>query len=202
MIKIPKQKRSKALVASILDATALTIVEIGFDETTTNHVAEKAGVSIGSFYQYFPNKEVLVNTLVKQKTEALMTQLQQLSDPQGFPIEKLEEVTPLMITFIFQMIRNDPLLLELIPHLDKVQSGGVVDQAEHYLLTLAQAFFVKNYSDYPIVDLQTKLYVLMNATMFTAVRFFNQKPLLISEAKVVKTLSDMIVNTLEHPSKL
>ena len=51
--KTPKQERSRFMVTSILDATARVLVEMGFSRTSTNLVAERAGVSIGSLYQYF-----------------------------------------------------------------------------------------------------------------------------------------------------
>jgi AcrR family transcriptional regulator len=62
--KSPAQARSRATVDAILAATARVLVRHGFDRTTTNRVAETAGVSIGSLYQYFPSKEALVAALL------------------------------------------------------------------------------------------------------------------------------------------
>jgi AcrR family transcriptional regulator len=61
--KQPTQARSKQTVAAIVQATAQVLMSDGYDRTTTNLVAEKAGVSIGSLYEYFPNKEALVAAL-------------------------------------------------------------------------------------------------------------------------------------------
>jgi AcrR family transcriptional regulator len=61
--KAPRQSRSQATVKAILDATARILIERGFAAVTTNAVAERAGVSVGSLYQYFPNKEALVTAL-------------------------------------------------------------------------------------------------------------------------------------------
>jgi AcrR family transcriptional regulator len=58
--KIPRQARSLATVEVILDAAALLLVDQGYDQATTNRIAERAGVSIGSLYQYFPNREAVV----------------------------------------------------------------------------------------------------------------------------------------------
>src|SRR6185503_19872086 len=71
--KRPRQARSKATVDSILGATARVLVRHGFDGLTTNAVAELAGVSIGSLYQYFPNKEALVGALLERHTEEMNT---------------------------------------------------------------------------------------------------------------------------------
>jgi AcrR family transcriptional regulator len=67
--KRPTQVRSRQTVESILDAAAHLLAERGYTATTTNHVAQRAGVSIGSLYQYFPNKDALVVALEEQHLE-------------------------------------------------------------------------------------------------------------------------------------
>lgn len=64
--KRPRQERSRATVEAIITATAHILVEHGYDGMTTGRVARRAGVSIGSLYQYFPNREALVATLVER----------------------------------------------------------------------------------------------------------------------------------------
>lgn len=61
--KAPRQARSQATVEAILDAAARVLVERGYAATNTNLVAELAGVSVGSLYQYFPNKDALITAL-------------------------------------------------------------------------------------------------------------------------------------------
>jgi AcrR family transcriptional regulator len=60
MKKIPKQDRSRITVEAIIEAAARIIEKGGLAALSTNRVAELAGVSVGSLYQYFPNKEALV----------------------------------------------------------------------------------------------------------------------------------------------
>lgn len=66
MRKLPKQKRSQATVSAIVEAATQVLGEKGWRYFTTNEVAEFAGVSIGSLYQYFPNKLVLVEAIRKK----------------------------------------------------------------------------------------------------------------------------------------
>ncbi|MBN8614466.1 MAG: TetR/AcrR family transcriptional regulator, partial [Deltaproteobacteria bacterium] len=63
--KAPIQRRSRATVEAILGATARILVRSGWDALTTNRVAEKAGVSIGTLYEWFPSKEALVTALLE-----------------------------------------------------------------------------------------------------------------------------------------
>lgn len=61
--KEPRQARSRAMVDTILDAMSRVLVERGYAKTNTNLVAESAGISVGSLYQYFPNKDALIFAL-------------------------------------------------------------------------------------------------------------------------------------------
>ena len=72
--KRPKQERSRATVEAILEAAARILVQEGLQQATTNRIAEVAGVSIGSLYQYFPNKESLVRALLEQHVEEALAQ--------------------------------------------------------------------------------------------------------------------------------
>lgn len=58
--KQPQQARSSGLVAAILDAAAQVLAKEGAQRFTTARVAERAGVSVGSLYQYFPNKAAIL----------------------------------------------------------------------------------------------------------------------------------------------
>ena len=59
----PTQPRSTFTVDAVLDATARILTEQSLERLTTNAIAELAGVSVGSIYQYFPNKEALIAEL-------------------------------------------------------------------------------------------------------------------------------------------
>lgn len=70
--KSASQQRSRATVEAMLDATARVLVAEGYDRASTNRIAAVAGVSIGSLYQYFPNKEALVGALVARHTREML----------------------------------------------------------------------------------------------------------------------------------
>jgi AcrR family transcriptional regulator len=70
--KSASQKRSQATVETLLDATARVLTREGYDRASTNRIAAKAGVSVGSLYQYFPNKEALVAALVARHNRQML----------------------------------------------------------------------------------------------------------------------------------
>ena len=67
--RLPAQTRARETVDAILEAAAQVFSENGYVGATTNKIAERAGVSIGSLYQYFPNKDVILNSLMERHTQ-------------------------------------------------------------------------------------------------------------------------------------
>jgi AcrR family transcriptional regulator len=70
--KHASQERSRVTVDALVEATARLLVKEGFDKASTNRIAEEAGVSIGSLYQYYPSKEALVAAVVEAHNHAIM----------------------------------------------------------------------------------------------------------------------------------
>ncbi len=64
--KKPQQRRSRVTIDTIFEATIQVLLANGLDRITTIQIADRAGVSIGSLYQYFPNKRALMAAVVKR----------------------------------------------------------------------------------------------------------------------------------------
>jgi AcrR family transcriptional regulator len=69
--KMPKRKRGIMRVEALLDAATTIFIEKGFDAATTAEIAERAGSSIGSLYQFFPTKESVADVLRARYGNAL-----------------------------------------------------------------------------------------------------------------------------------
>ena len=88
--KSPRQARSTELVAAVLQAAVQVLAEGGTERFTMARVAERAGVSVGSLYQYFPNKAALLFRLQSdewKETTALWADI--LGDADAPPLERL-----------------------------------------------------------------------------------------------------------------
>jgi AcrR family transcriptional regulator len=88
--KQPRQARSTRLVADILEAAVRVLVRDGAHRFTTARVAEAAGVSVGSLYQYFPNREAILFRLQAEEWRQTSGQLQRvLGDRRMAPMDRL-----------------------------------------------------------------------------------------------------------------
>lgn len=103
--KSPKQARSRDLVNAIYEATVRILPKIGSYEITTKKIAEMAGVSIGSLYQYFPNKEALLGSVMdismKASTEKAYKKFDEI---QG---KTIEESVALIIDFTLDLFLRE-----------------------------------------------------------------------------------------------
>jgi AcrR family transcriptional regulator len=94
--KTPRQQRAQATVAAIVEAAAHILEEKGLDAYTTNAVAARAGVSIGSVYQYFPNRDSVTRALIERRSEALLTAILQI-DPAAMGRDGLQHVIQIAV---------------------------------------------------------------------------------------------------------
>lgn len=85
--KLPRQIRAQQTVIRILDSAAHILIEEGVERLTTNYVAESANISVGSLYQYFPNKQSIIAELRRKHLERLRhAMLPVINDAKTMPL--------------------------------------------------------------------------------------------------------------------
>ena len=137
--KQPRQQRSAQTRRDILDAAARVFGEHGYAAGTTNRIAAAADVSIGSLYQYFPNKDAILAALSDAHIDAGSTLLaERLRD--GLP-EALDDLLRLFVRAAIDNHREDPALhrvlfeeaprsAALLNRLRETEARGVAGVAE------------------------------------------------------------------------
>jgi len=78
--KPAKQERSRRTIDALLEPTARIAGDVGLETATTNRIAEVAGVSTGSLYQYFPCKEALLAALIEREARANLEEMRKVID--------------------------------------------------------------------------------------------------------------------------
>jgi len=192
--KKPKQKRSRQMVDALIEATATAIVERGLEGITTHHIAETAGVSVGSLYQYFDDKEALVEALVDKLANEIAQALLRLPMSQD---GDLRCNVALIIQFGFGLLNSrDGLYLELVRNWHSLPTDRVMDILQQSFMDLSRVYFLKHYQNNPIQDLHVRIFIISNSVMFTMVRFIGQ-PQMMTQEEITRGLTDMVVGYLE-----
>jgi AcrR family transcriptional regulator len=156
--KAASQERSRATVDALVEATARILVREGFDKASTNRVAEVAGVSVGSLYQYFPSKEALVAAVIERhRQEVVQTVRGELDKVWTLPVDQAMRE---LVAIAVKAHRVDPrlhhVLAEQIPRvgrLEKVETFGRENVA------LFQAYLEGHREELRVDDLELASFV-------------------------------------------
>jgi len=131
MRKTPRQARSRATVEAILDAGAQLLGQHGWAKFTTNEVAEVAGASIGTLYQYFPNKFALIDAITRRHFDDVLAVLRTMDNDAMSLTERIETLVNGMITIHSVNPALHRVLLEEAPSSAALQSAHDAFEAEY-----------------------------------------------------------------------
>jgi AcrR family transcriptional regulator len=154
----PIQKRARITVEAMLDAAVLLLKRRGASAITTNRIAETAGVSIGSVYQYFPNKHALFGALhqrhINWVSEVIHNKLRDCSE------SSLEELIGALIDGMIESHAIDPELSALldseVPHRD----DGTVEFSIRFHQPFRAALARHQHRFRRQIDLNTRAFVI------------------------------------------
>lgn len=170
--KPPVQRRSRATVEAILEGAAQVFEALGYVGGTTNRIAESAGVSIGTLYQYFPSKEALGVALLERHIEETQRQMREWV---GHMLAErhtlngaLEDYVGGMLDVHVKRPRLQHLLLEETPLPEHIHR--LLLEAEHQLAR-TMAGLLRTYPDARHPHLEQAAYVVIHTVEALTHRF-------------------------------
>ncbi|MEI1682481.1 TetR/AcrR family transcriptional regulator [Acinetobacter baumannii] len=139
--KRPRQARSVATFEAILEAAARILESLGFTGFNTNAVAELAGVSIGSLYQYFPSKDALIVELIRRERAKLSNHI--IEAIQLNTAEGLKEKLKLIIQAAVQHQLSRPQLARTLEFASElIGKNSEESEHQHELETIISDLFI------------------------------------------------------------
>jgi AcrR family transcriptional regulator len=156
------QERSRLTVKSLLEATARILVREGYDKASTNRIAEVAGVSVGSLYQYFPSKEALVAALIDRHNQRVMQAVQgELAQAVNLP---LEQAVRKLVAVAVKAHRIDPklhrVLAEQIPRVGRLEKVETFNRQNYALFA---AYLERHRDEISAADLELAAFVCVTS---------------------------------------
>jgi AcrR family transcriptional regulator len=160
--KEASQERSRATVDALIDATARILVREGFDQASTNRIAEVAGVSVGSLYQYFPGKEALVAAVIERHQQEIMQLVRgELAQVASQPIERGVRT---LVAAAVKAHRLDPklhrVLAEQIPRVGKLEKVETFNAGNYALF---RAYIESHRREIRTADLELAAFVCVTS---------------------------------------
>ncbi len=196
--KLPTQARARATVDAILRASAHILRTGGWDACNTNAVAKRAGVSIGSLYQYFPSKEALVAAIAEvHAEEGLAVLMRAVTAATERPLS-FEETVRHYIRAMVALHAVDPklhrVLVEQVPRL----KGGlaVVRRVSQQSATLVRGWLETQRAHLRAVDLDVATYILVTSVEAVAHLQVVDRPAKLDAEALVEELSALVLGYL------
>ena len=156
--KAASQERSRTTVDALVEATARILVREGFDKASTNRIAEVAGVSVGSLYQYFPSKEALVAAVIERHQQEIMQTVR--SELAKVFAQPLEIAARELVAVAVKAHRIDPklhrVLAEQIPRVGKFEE---LDRFSRENYVLFRAYLEAHRQELRVDDLELASFV-------------------------------------------
>jgi AcrR family transcriptional regulator len=194
--KTAVQPRARATVEAILEATARILVREGYEHASTNRIAETAGVSIGSLYQYFPSKEALVAALmerhVKEMSDVLHREAARSLDA---PLDRaIEDVVQAMLEAHAVNPKLHKVFVEQVPRIGRLET---IKDIEISALKLARAFLEHRKRELRAgLDLELASFIVVatvEALTHAAVLY---RPDLLADRRMVNEVRDVVLRYL------
>ena len=191
----PAQQRSRDVVATLIEATAQTIAQRGLDGTTTNHIAARAGVSVGTIYQYFNNKEELVGALLDKLVEDL-AHIVDRGVPHFLDSDLQTTVRGLLHTAFELFESNEKLYLELARNWHRLDTQRALRSIERHMQEVFRLYALRHYREMHVKDLSAAVFVMTNSSVFTILRYLSLPHEPFSREKLVDELTRMLAGYL------
>ncbi|HYG25812.1 MAG TPA: TetR/AcrR family transcriptional regulator [Caulobacteraceae bacterium] len=196
MKKQPTQGRSRQMVDALIEATARTIAERGWPATTTNHVASRAGVSVGSLYQYFESREDLLAALMERERARILCRLEEAMPSLSEEAPRIAIRRLLEIAFE-EGARDEPLFIAIDRDLQSLGAAEFADILNGYMLDALRLILSQRYAEFGPMDAPTVAFMLSNGTVMVVTRFFSQKPKGVTQERLLDELTDLYAGYFE-----
>jgi len=188
--KLPTQARARATFESMLDAAARLLSTRGYEALTTNHVAQVAGVSIGSLYEYFPNKETLVAELIRRTLREILEEIAGAVDGMIGVGSRAGLRDGVRVMFAAVEARRELVrALWNVPFLDELEEVRFLPQA---MRALAQRGWPVTTNPVLLSQLEASTYLLTVMVSNAVVYGIIERPRHLSREQVEESLSEML----------
>lgn len=159
--KRPVQDRSHVTVDSILQAAAQVLVQYGYERANTTLIANKAGVSVGTLYQYFPNKDAIYSELLRRE----LTQTKNLMmyaverQPYASLTERFHDSIEAMIKY---KAEHPKLHRALKTELGRIDGTRSLQRIKQEALAITEALLVAHSEELPVRDPARAAFFVVN----------------------------------------
>lgn len=169
----------------------IAIARHGIEGTTTRKVAEIAGISVGSLYQYFSDKESLIAAVQERITEDVLARVLQVIPT--LPATDIRAAVRILLRSIAELLdERDGLYLSLLREWNQVGMQAGVERIESKMMEIIGMQAAGRWDRDVIRRLPLTSYILINAVIFNLVRYFGNPSPYFTRDELIDALADLV----------
>ncbi len=197
MPRKPLQKRSKATVEAIIEAGFVCVGRYGYSDTTTRHIADAAGISVGSLYEYFSDKEDIYAALNRKFSDDVVVLLREIT-PEVVRLDIREAIRLIVARFGKFLTRDGGRYLVLARQVLRADMNRNVGPVSKALMDLLVQYLANNPDYMKIRNIPTMAYILVNAGIFVVLRQLSEENPPVTYEQVGEGIADLVSHYLTH----
>ncbi len=195
MPRKPRQQRSRATVDAIVEAGFLCVAQHGVAHTTTRHIADVAGIGVGSLYEYFDNKEAVFDAMNKRLVDDVVALIREVT-----PDMVEMEIQP-AIEFIFKrfgdfLTRDNDRYLKVARQVVQADTRDYVEPVSQALMDLLMRYVVAHPKLMQLDNIPALSYLLINGGIFSVLRQLSSENPPVTLNQLSHTYGDLIATYL------
>ena len=192
----PRQNRSKQTVAAIIEAGFITVSREGMEGLTTRKVADTAGVSVGTLYEYFANKEEILDAMNERVARDVVAMIRPMI-PELIRMTPRDAVLKMLFEFRDLLRRNNDRYLYYAGRMAGQPSRLRVEPVTRVLSDLAMQYLAHNPEYTRLPDIPVKAYIMINGGIFALIQQLSEDNPTISFEELAEGLADMVRHMVE-----
>lgn len=161
-----KQVRAQQTIAVVLEAAARVLQREGYARATTNRIAERAGVSVGTIYQYFANKEQIFDALIRREIEGLFGVLRSVAFDAN---ESIADGLRHLLQLLVRARPDAPALHRSLEQVPNALFRRRVAEARGSVIEWVRGFLASHRSEIRVRDLDVAAFILVAAAEGVAI---------------------------------
>ncbi|MBZ5740873.1 TetR/AcrR family transcriptional regulator [Nocardioides mangrovi] len=187
----PVQARSREMVDRILEAATRVLATRGYAGMSTNRVATEAGVSVGSLYRYFGDKDEIIAELRTRCTADVMADLTEAMS-RAVSLPTRDAVHRVLTTLVGSLQRHRALMTALVDEVPLGAQGNVLPEVERQLAHFTRMFVATHAPHLEPAEADARIYLAMGVALSTCLRIALDPPPGISEDHLVDLTADLL----------
>lgn len=194
--KKPHRSSSLKTVEAILQTAEKLFATDGYYKTTTNHIADKAGVGIGSLYDYFPNREAIALALLEQTATALSDEVRELFATHLD--EQITQIIPVVFGKIFSWYKaHQNILITLVDEAPELRTTSQMLSIEKLLARTSRLYLSQHQQELPTKNLDSAHEFISLAVIATIKQYLSDNKVTLPEDLFLENLHQLAVSFLQ-----